>query len=225
MWFSNRTEYRVRDRHYEPTERLTTLPAGDEDQANSAPNRVEQFLLRGVVNTGEQSMQIRPFTASDAETVYEVHRRAFDGRTDESRIVQRLHDADEAVVSLVAVEDDRIVGHVLCSPTSAADQGEDIELAGLAPVGVRPERQNEGVGSSLIRHGLAECRDAGVDAVVVLGDPGYYSRFGFGRASEYGLGNEYGADEGFMIKPLHEGALDSVGGVVTYRPEFRHGER
>jgi putative acetyltransferase len=170
-------------------------------------------------------MQIRPFTAGDAETVSEVHRRAFDGRTDESRIVQRLHDADGAVVSLVAVEDDRIVGHVLCSPTSAANQGEDIELAGLAPIDVLPERQNQGVGSLLIRHGLAGCRDAGVDAVVVLGDPGYYSRFGFERASEYGLGNEYGADDGFMIKPLREGALDSVDGVVTYRPAFRHEER
>jgi putative acetyltransferase len=169
-------------------------------------------------------MQIRPFTAGDADAVYEVHRRAFDGRTDESRIVQRLHDADKAVVSLVAVENDRIVGHVLFSPTSVANHGENIKLTGLAPVGVLPENQNEGVGSSLIQHGLAECRDAGVDAVVVLGDPEYYSRFGFERANEYGLGNEYGADEGFMVKPLHEGALDNVNGIVRYQPEFQQAE-
>jgi putative acetyltransferase len=165
-------------------------------------------------------MEIRLFTAGDADAVYEVHRRAFDGRTDESRIVQRLHDADKAVVSLVAVEDDRIVGHVLFSPTRVENRKEDIELVGLAPVGVLPEKQNEGVGSSLIQRGLEACREAGVDAVVVLGDPGYYSRFGFERAGEYGLGNEYGADEGFMVKPLHEGALDDVDGIVTYQPEF-----
>lgn len=169
-------------------------------------------------------MEIRPFTASDADAVSEVHRRAFDGRTEESRIVQRLHDADKAVVSLVAVENNRIVGHALFSPTSVASQEENLTLVGLAPVGVLPENQNEGVGSSLIQHGLVECRDAGADAVVVLGDPGYYSRFGFERASEYGLGNEYGADEGFMIKPLTEGVLDNVDGIVTYQPEFQQEE-
>ncbi|WP_256549435.1 GNAT family N-acetyltransferase [Natrinema caseinilyticum] len=166
-------------------------------------------------------MEIRPFTASDADTVSEVHRRAFDGRTDESRIVQRLHDADEAVVSLVAVENDRIVGHVLFSPTCVTNNPDNAKLAGLAPVGVLPENQNEGVGSSLIEHGLVQCRDAGADAVVVLGDPGYYSRFGFERASVYGLDNEYGADEAFIVKPLTDGALDDVDGIVTYRQEFR----
>src|SRR6056297_2761044 len=169
-------------------------------------------------------MEIRPFTASDADAVAEVHRRAFDGRLEESRIVQRLHDADAAVVSLVAVVDTQIVGHILFSPTTVADQGANVELVGLAPVGVRPENQNEGIGSSLIQHGVEKCREAGADAVVVLGDPEYYSRFGFERASEYGLGNEYGADEGFMVKLLHGGALDDVDGVVTYQPEFQQEE-
>ena len=116
------------------------------------------------------------------------------------------------------------MGHVLFSPTHVEHQGEDVELAGLAPVGVLPENQNEGVGSSLIQRGLEECREAGVNAVVVLGDPGYYSRFGFERASEYGLGNEYGGDEEFMIVPLREGALDDVDGIVTSQPEFRQPE-
>ena len=165
-------------------------------------------------------MELRPFTAGDADAVFEVHRRAFDGRTEEARIVQRLHDAEKAVVSLVAVANDEIVGHVLFSPTSVVDHGEELELVGLAPVGVLPEHQNEGIGSLLIRRGLQRCREVGVDAVVVLGAPEYYSRFGFERASEYGLGNEYGADEACMVKPLHEGALDGVVGIVTYRPEF-----
>ncbi|MDS0281839.1 GNAT family N-acetyltransferase [Haloarcula onubensis] len=166
-------------------------------------------------------MDTRPFTADDAEAVDEVHRRAFDGRTEESRIVQRVHDADEAVVSLVAVENDRVVGHVLFSPVSVRTHGEPVELVGLAPVGVLPEHQNEGVGSALVRRGLLACRESAVDAVVVLGDPAYYSRFGFEQASEYGLGNEYGADDGFRVKLLTDGALDDVDGTVSYRPEFR----
>jgi putative acetyltransferase len=169
-------------------------------------------------------MEIRPFAESDADAVFEVHRRAFGGRTEEARVVRQLHDAGEDVVSLVAVVDDRIVGHVLFSPTTVDDGGAHVELVGLAPVGVRPENQDAGVGSALIRHGLERCREAGVDAVVVLGAPGYYSRFGFERASEYGLGNEYGVDDEFMVDPLREGALDGVDGVVTYRPEFRQTE-
>ena len=165
-------------------------------------------------------MQIRPFTASDADAVFEVHRRAFDGRTEESRIVQRIHDGGKAVVSLVAVVDNQIVGHVLFSPTNVDDHGENFELVGLALIGVLPDHQNEGVGSLLIQQGLEKCREAGADAVVVLGDPEYYSRFGFERASDYGLGNEYGVDEAFLVKPLHDGALDDVHGVVAYQPEF-----
>jgi putative acetyltransferase len=57
--------------------------------------------------------------------------------------------------------------------------------------------------------------------VVVLGEPGYYTRFGFRRASVRGLGNEYGVDEYFMVAELEKGALDGVHGTVCYRKEFR----
>ena len=77
-----------------------------------------------------------------------------------------------------------------------------------------------GVGSRLIEAGLEACRAAGLPFVVVLGHEGYYPRFGFRRASERGLGNEYGADEAFMVLELRPGSLPSGGGLVRYAPEF-----
>lgn len=78
------------------------------------------------------------------------------------------------------------MGHVLFSPVGLDDRGLelDLDMVGLAPVGVPPEHQNRGIGSLLIREGLAACREAGyIAAVVMPGAPSYYSRFGFGRAT------------------------------------------
>lgn len=169
--------------------------------------------------TGE--MQIRPYGPNDVLAVREVHLRAFGGRK-EPRLVDLLHAANAAPVSLVAAEEPggQILGHVLFSPVDLADSS-DLHLLGLAPVGVLPEQQGRGVGSRLIRAGLVACLAAGFDAVVVLGEPDYYSRFGFERASDRGLGNEYGADEHFMVLELKEGVLEGADGTVRYRPEFR----
>lgn len=94
-------------------------------------------------------------------------------------------------------------------------------MVALAPVGVLPEHQNRGIGTRLIEEGLAACREADYDAAVLVGEPGYYSRFGFERAGDYGLGNEFGVDEHFMVAQLKAGALGGAGGTVRYRPEFR----
>ena len=166
-------------------------------------------------------IEIRPFSPEDAGDVREVHLRAFDGSSQEPRIVELLHAADKAPVSLVAVLDGRVMAHVLFSPIDLGERGPSINTVALAPVGVLPEYQNRGIGSRLIRAGLETCGEAGYDAVVLLGEPGYYSRFGFERASDYGLGNEYGVDEPFMVAPLKSGALDGASGTVRYQPEFR----
>ena len=165
---------------------------------------------------------IRSFGLADAGAVREVHLEAFAGRENEARLVESLHAASAAPVSLVAVDEASggVVGHVLFSPVEIRDGRESIRAVGLAPVGVLPGYQGKGVGSRLIRAGLEACRKSGYDAVVLLGEPGYYSRFGFDRASDYGLSNEYGVDEYFMAVELRSGALDGAGGNVRYRPEF-----
>jgi putative acetyltransferase len=167
-------------------------------------------------------VNIRPFGSGDAEAVREVHLQAFAGREDEAHLVESLHAADAAPVSLVAVDGSSggVVGHVLFSPVDIDNGGSNIRMVGLAPVGVLPEYQGQGVGSHLIRAGLEACREAAYDAVVLLGEPGYYSRFGFERASDHGLGNEYGVDHEFQVVKLSSGALAGSGGTVRYRQEF-----
>jgi putative acetyltransferase len=71
-----------------------------------------------------------------------------------------------------------------------------------------------------VREGLASCAQLGCGFVVVLGEPEYYGRFGFARASNYGLDNEYGVDEAFMALELKPGSLPPAGGLVRYAPEF-----
>ena len=93
---------------------------------------------------------------------------------------------------------------------------------GLAPMAVAPARQRQGVGSALARAGIAACRDLGFGAVIVLGHPEYYPRFGFVPASRFGLRSEYDVpDDVFMAMELKPGALHGRGpGTIRYHPAF-----
>jgi putative acetyltransferase len=86
-------------------------------------------------------------------------------------------------------------------------------------VAVRPASQRRGIGAALIQRGLAQCNERGAPFVVVLGDPHYYRRFGFIRATEFGIGNEYGVGEEFMIIELQPGAIPH-NGVACYCDDF-----
>jgi len=101
-------------------------------------------------------------------------------------------------------------------------KGANDEIIGYSHMmAVQPEYQNQGIGSRLVRDGLAACKKAGFDIVVVLGHIDYYPRFGFTPAANYGLENEYGATDAFMALALREGALEGIGGLVMFAPEFR----
>jgi putative acetyltransferase len=165
--------------------------------------------------------EIRSVAQNEVELVCEVHRVAFDGREEEPRLVQLLHAAGKTPISLAAHLEGKIVGHVLFSPMILDPPKPCLSIVGLAPVGVLPEHQGRGIGSRLICEGLSACSEAGFGAAVVLGEPGYYGRLGFGRASERGIGNEYGVDEPFMVVELKKGALDVASVTVKYQPEFR----
>ncbi len=178
--------------------------------------RATVVALRGLLDfLGVKPVTIR--TQRDGDNVAAIHRAAFPTEA-ESRVVDELRAQGKALVSLVAESGPQIVGHVLFS--AAEIEGQRKDGAGLAPVAVLPEMQRRGIGSTLVRAGLDACRRAGVGFVVVLGDPGFYERFGFERASGRGLRNEYGAESEFMVIELVPQSIPAKGGLVKYAPEF-----
>jgi putative acetyltransferase len=175
-------------------------------------------------------MRLRAERAADRVDVRRVTELAF-GQPDEADLVERLHEARAALVALVAELDEPgeqergVVGHVLFSPVSvlgrAAEQAAEVRIAGLAPLSVLPEHQSRGVGSALVRAGLARCGELELAAVVVLGHARYYPRFGFRPAHELGLSCEYDVPAGvFQALELTPGSLRGVAGVVRYHSAF-----
>jgi putative acetyltransferase len=166
-------------------------------------------------------VQIRLELPNDELAVRETNEEAF-GTPAEATLVDRLRGSPECI-SLVATLGDRVVGHILFTPISI-EPATRLRVAGLAPMAVRPENQRSGIGSQLVRAGLDHCREHGYAAVVVVGHPEFYPRFGFLRASTKGLTCEFPVrDEVFMVVELNAGALADVRGLVRYRPEFSEG--
>jgi putative acetyltransferase len=165
-------------------------------------------------------VRIRREAPADASAVREVLAEAFPTEA-EARLVEALRAAAPPSVSLVADDAGRVVGHVLFTPVEIRASGPAAGWFGLAPLAVRPERQRRGVGSELVRAGLAACRDFGARAVVVLGHPTYYPRFGFAPAWDAGLYYRVpGPNPSFMVVELEPAVLRDHGGEVRYHPAF-----
>ena len=165
-------------------------------------------------------IKIREEQEGECPEIRQVIVAAFGGVT-EANLVELLRDRNRAPVALVAVSSNKIVGHIMFSPVTITPAPKVFRAVGLAPLAVLPEFQRQGIGSRLAREGLRKCAAAGFEMAVVLGSHHYYPRFGFSRASLYGLGNEYDTDEHFMAMELKKGALDKVSGIVRYAPEFK----
>ena len=165
-------------------------------------------------------VEIRNEIPDDVPSIRDVNERAF-GSPAEAQLVERLRAANRAVVSLVAQHGDHVVGHILFSPIGVANSPATFRGVGLAPMSVLPEFQKTGIGSRLVRDGLAACQRAGYDIVVVLGHTHYYPRFGFSRAKDHGLENEYQAADAFMVLELKKGVLQTIRGLVQFAPEFQ----
>lgn len=164
---------------------------------------------------------IRKEKPGDIEGVRAVNERAF-GQPEEADIVDVLRGACPDAYSLVAVEEDRVLGHILFSPATIHTQNGDVVGMGLAPMAVLPNYQRRGIGSKLVRAGLEMLKESSCPFVIVLGHPQYYPRFGFIPASGHGLQCQWDGvpDEAFMVLVLDESAMKGVSGVARYRSEF-----
>lgn len=166
-------------------------------------------------------MQIQEEKPEDFEAIRNVNLEAF-GQSAEADIIDKLRQNCPDILSLVAVQDGRVVGHVFFSPAVIESGAELLHGMGLAPVAVLSAWQRQGVGSMLIRKGLETLTGRGCPFIIVLGHPEYYPRFGFERASLRGIRSQWEGvpDDAFMILSLDEAALKGISGVARYRAEF-----
>jgi putative acetyltransferase len=166
-----------------------------------------------------QSEFIRTEKATDRDAVYAVNVAAFPTPA-EAGLVDALREQARSLISLVAEDHGNIVGHIMFSPVSLS-AAPGLKIMGLAPMAVAPQQQRRGIGSALVRAGLEQCRQLDIAAVVVLGHPDYYPRFGFVPASHFGISCEYDvSDEVFMAIALQPGALSGNPGTAKYHSAF-----
>jgi putative acetyltransferase len=163
---------------------------------------------------------IREELPADHATIREVNRQAFGGDA-EANLVDRLRNSGAVIISLVAIENEQIVGHILFSEITIETEQSVIPAVSLAPMAVLPEFQRRGIGSALVRAGLELCRERGRSIVIVLGHQEFYPRFGFSAELAMSLRSPYfGASRAWMAAELVPGALDGVKGVVRYPAAF-----
>jgi putative acetyltransferase len=163
---------------------------------------------------------IRRETAEDFAGIHEVNEQAF-GQPGEAALVDRLRLRSTLTISLVAVQENQVIGHIAFSPVTFSPDFPALRAVGLAPVAVLPSQQRRGIGSQLVRAGLVECRRAGYGLVLVVGYPAFYHRFGFVATNLFNIRCEYPVPEdAFMLLELQPGALTGVAGVARYQPEF-----
>lgn len=164
-------------------------------------------------------MIIRAEKESDRKGVYDINVSAFETLS-EANLVDALRDQAQPVISLVAEDDGDVVGHIMFSPVSLAGHP-NLKVMGLAPMAVVPDHQKKGIGSELVLAGLEQCKQLGFSAVVVLGHPAYYPRFGFSPSSRFGIDSEYEVpEEVFMAMELEQGTLSGRTGRVKFHAAF-----
>jgi len=162
---------------------------------------------------------IRAESENDQDAIFAVNASAFETQA-EATLVDVLREQARPVVSLVAEEQGNIVGHIMFSPVILSGNP-DLKVMGLAPMAVAQEHQRKGIGSALVLAGFEQCRKLGFVAVVVLGHPEYYPRFGFSPSSRFGIDSEYEVpEEVFMAMELELEALSGKTGRVKYHNAF-----
>lgn len=168
------------------------------------------------------AIRVRQEQATDREAVYLIHQNAFK-QTNEADLVNALRNSEAFIpeLSIVAVIDEKVLGHLLFTRISITDGNASHESLALAPVAVDPVYQSQGIGSALIREGLFLAKKLGFKSIIVLGHEHYYPKFGFVSASRWQIKAPFNVPENaFMALELAPGSLESVSGTVKYAKEF-----
>jgi putative acetyltransferase len=166
-------------------------------------------------------MLIRVEIPVDAAGIDNLLRKAF-GRDDEADLVQRLREDGLLTLGVVATDDEGgVVGYAAFTPVDV--QGEDRQWVGLGPLAVEESLRRQGLGEKLVYEGLDSLNEFGYAAVVVLGAPEYYGRFGFKPAAQFNLHCGWpDSAEAFQLYVLADNALEGANGLVEYPPHFNH---
>jgi putative acetyltransferase len=167
-------------------------------------------------------LTIRPENDADRVAVFEVNRLAF-GQDNEARLVEVLRAAPDHIpeLSLVAEMDGRVVGHILFSPIHIRAFIRLVPALALAPMAVHPDFQRQGIGSTLVCHGLEACKTLGHKIVIVLGHPAFYPRFGFVPAIPKDILPPFDVPvDAFMVCELVPEACKHLHGTVRYPHAF-----
>jgi predicted N-acetyltransferase YhbS len=169
-----------------------------------------------------KELYVRGEKQADHPDIFEINRLAF-GREDEGILINDIRKTRsyEFGFSLVAVKEDKILGHALFSKGFITHRGRRFKCLVLGPIAVLPEHQRQGIGKALINEGLERAKEVGFGAVVVVGDPVYYSQFGFKPAITMKLRTSMKIpDENFMAKEISRNALRGIIGTVMFPREF-----
>ena len=167
---------------------------------------------------------IRHETPADLTVVHAVNIQAFDGREAEAGLVDAVRQSENYIpeLSLVAEESWQILGHILFSRLHIETENGSVPALALAPMAVLPCYQKQGIGSQLVRRGLAICKSLEHGIVIVLGHPAYYPRFGFSAYLAKSLECPFGdCGEAWMALELIPSALRGVRGKVVYPAVFQ----
>lgn len=167
-------------------------------------------------------MYIRQEQTADYDSVYQIVKKAFesaehcDGNEQDLVVALRKSKSFIPELSLVAIEDGKMVGHILFTKASV----NHMEVLALAPLSVLPEYQNRGIGLSLIKEGHKIAAELGYKYSVVLGHSNYYPKAGYVPASQYGIKAPFEVeDESFMAVCLSAN-MDKLNGVIEYDKAF-----
>lgn len=165
-------------------------------------------------------MNIRNEQSHDITQIESLNTTVFETAA-EAKLVNALRDSGCEYISLVAETNNKIIGHILFTPVELSNSENKVKIMGLAPMAVLNEYQNKGIGTQLIKAGLAQCKTLSYEAVVVLGYPAYYSKFGFESSTDFGIKSEYDVPaEAFMVLELKAGVLKDHKGIIKYHHAF-----